>query len=75
MTTRFDLVTIDSPHTDRLAVFWSAALHLYESEREDGDRWIVLSSVDGVGPSRAKEIREGVRRLQESVHSDQYLNT
>jgi len=34
-----------------------------------------LSSVDGVGPARAKEIREGVRRLQESVHSDQYLNT
>jgi diadenylate cyclase len=34
-----------------------------------------LSSVDGVGPSRAKEIREAVRRLQESVHSDQYLNT
>ena len=34
-----------------------------------------LSSVDGVGPSRAKEIREGMRRLQESVNSDQYLNT
>jgi diadenylate cyclase len=34
-----------------------------------------LASVDGVGPSRAKEIREGVRRLQESVHADQYLNT
>jgi diadenylate cyclase len=34
-----------------------------------------LASVDGVGPARAKEIREGVRRLQESVHADQYLNT
>lgn len=34
-----------------------------------------LSSVDGVGPARAKEIREGVRRLQGSVHADQYLNT
>ena len=34
-----------------------------------------LASIDGVGPSRAKEIREGVRRLQESVHADQYLNT
>ncbi len=34
-----------------------------------------LASVDGVGPSRAKEIREGVRRLQESVHADHFLNT
>lgn len=48
MPSRFDLVTIDSPHTDRLAAFWSAALALHESEREDGDRWIVLSSADGV---------------------------
>ena len=48
MVTRFDLVTIDSPQTDRLAEFWSAVLGLHESEREDGDRWIVLSSPDGV---------------------------
>lgn len=48
MPARFDLVTIDSPATDRLAVFWSAALALVEAEREDGDRWIVLSSADGV---------------------------
>lgn len=48
MGIRFDLVTIDSPQTDRLATFWSAALDLHESEREDGDRWIVLSSADGV---------------------------
>jgi diadenylate cyclase len=34
-----------------------------------------LASVDGVGPSRAKEIREGIRRLQESVLSEQFLNT
>jgi len=34
-----------------------------------------LASVDGVGPSRAKEIREGVRRLQESVMADRFLNT
>ena len=34
-----------------------------------------LASVDGVGPTRAKESREGVRRLQESVHANQYLNT
>ncbi len=48
MTTRFDLVTIDSPRTDVLATFWAAVLHLAESEREDGDRWVVLSSADGV---------------------------
>jgi diadenylate cyclase len=34
-----------------------------------------LAAVDGVGPARAKEIREGVRRLQESALSDQFLNT
>ena len=48
MATRFDLVTIDSPSTDRLADFWVAALGLVETEREDGDRWIVLSSSDGI---------------------------
>jgi predicted enzyme related to lactoylglutathione lyase len=49
--TRFDLVTIDTPTTERLAAFWAAAMDLTESEREDGDRWIVLSD------------RQGVRRL------------
>lgn len=48
MPAHFDLVTIDSPDTERLAAFWAAALHLHESEREDVDRWIVLSSADGV---------------------------
>ncbi len=48
MSSRFDLVTIDSPHPDRLAAFWSEVLHLHETEREDGDRWIVLSSADDV---------------------------
>ncbi len=59
MTTRFDLVTIDSPHTDRLAAFWRDVLHLHESEREDGDRWIVLSSSDGV---RRIGIQRGAHR-------------
>lgn len=60
MATRFDLVTMDSPHTDAAALFWSAALGLVETEREDGDRWIVLSDSAGVrrigiqrGPQRA----------------------
>ncbi len=48
MSSRFDLVTIDSPDTERLARFWASVLDLHESEREDGDRWIVLSSADGV---------------------------
>ena len=48
MSTRFDLVTIDSPATDALARFWSDVLHLHETQREDGDRWIVLSSADEV---------------------------
>jgi predicted enzyme related to lactoylglutathione lyase len=47
MATRFDLVTIDSPDTERLARFWCAVLPLHEIEREDGDRWIVLGEMDG----------------------------
>lgn len=47
MSTTFDLVTIDSPSTERLARFWSLALDLVEIEREDGDRWIVLGEHDG----------------------------
>jgi predicted enzyme related to lactoylglutathione lyase len=55
----FDLVTLDSPATDTLALFWSAVLDLHEVEREDGDRWIVLADADGhrrlglqTGPTR-----------------------
>lgn len=47
MAAMFDLVTIDTPDTERLAAFWSAALGLVETEREDGTRWIVLAAVDG----------------------------
>jgi diadenylate cyclase len=32
-----------------------------------------LEAVDGVGPSRAREIREGLRRLQEHNLVDRYL--
>lgn len=45
--TRFDLVTIDTSGTERLAGFWAEALGLVETQREDGDRWIVLSEPDG----------------------------
>jgi len=66
VTTRFDLVTIDSPHTERLAAFWSAVLGLTESEREDGDRWIVLSTGEGV---RRIGIQRGEHRAG-TVHLD-----
>jgi len=48
VATRFDLVTLDAPSPNRSAQFWSAALGLTETEREDGDRWIVLSDPAGV---------------------------
>jgi predicted enzyme related to lactoylglutathione lyase len=46
MTARFDLVTIDVAAPARMSAFWRAALDLIETEVEDGDRWIVLSSRD-----------------------------
>lgn len=48
MPARPDLVTIDTPSVDVLGAFWCAALDLVETEREDVDRWVVLSSRDGV---------------------------
>ena len=45
--TSFDLITIDTENTEDLAQFWSQAMGLHESEREDGDRWIVLSDHSG----------------------------
>lgn len=58
MSTRFDLVTIDTADVDRLAAFWASALELVEVEREDVDRWVVLAD------------RAGVRRigLQRGLH-------
>lgn len=46
--THFDLVTIDTPRTDFLGNFYAQVLGLSESEREDGDRWIVFSDSRGV---------------------------
>jgi len=66
MPSRFDLVTLDSPAPDDLAKFWSAALGMVETEREDGDRWIVLSSSDG---TRRLGIQLGPRR-RGSIHLD-----
>lgn len=47
VTARFDLVTVTTPDTERLAAFYVDALGLVEVEREDGDRWIVLAEPDG----------------------------
>lgn len=66
MGARFDLVTLDVAEPDRMARFWSDALALVETEREDGDRWIVLSSQDGV---RRLGLQRG-RPRPGSVHLD-----
>lgn len=61
--TRFDLVTIDVANIDRLAEFWCAALGLHETEREDGDRWIVLADAEGrrvLGLQRAEHRSGGL---------------
>lgn len=62
----FDLVTLDSPATDELARFWSAAADLHEVEREDVDRWIVLADRGGV---RRLGIQRGSVRPG-SIHLD-----
>lgn len=66
MTIGFDLVTLDAEDPDRLATFWSAVLDLVETEREDGGRWIVLSTHDGV---RRLGLQRGTQRPG-SVHLD-----
>jgi catechol 2,3-dioxygenase-like lactoylglutathione lyase family enzyme len=66
VTTRFDLVTVDSADTDAIARFWTVAAHLHEIEREDVDRWIVLADGDGV---RRLGIQRGVTRSG-SIHLD-----
>jgi predicted enzyme related to lactoylglutathione lyase len=48
VTARFDLVTFDVADPALMSAFWRAALDLIETEVEDGDRWIVLSSRDRV---------------------------
>ncbi len=62
----FDLVTFDAPTPDDLAAFWASVLGMVETEREDGDRWIVLSTVDGV---RRIGIQKGVTKVG-STHLD-----
>jgi predicted enzyme related to lactoylglutathione lyase len=60
---RFDLITIDTPDTERLARFWRTALALIEVEREDVDRWIVLADADGtrrIGLQRGESRRGGL---------------
>ena len=66
MATRFDLVTVDSPDTDALAAFWSAALDQHEVEREDRNPRIVLADGDGV---RRHGLQHGTTRPG-SIHLD-----
>lgn len=63
---QFDLVTIDVADPARQSAFWRAALDLIETEVEDGDRWIVLSSRDLV---RRIGLQRGAPRLG-TVHLD-----
>lgn len=46
-TSRFDIVTLNTPRTDELSRFWAELLGLQEIEREDGDRWILLGDTNG----------------------------
>ncbi|MEY3805411.1 MAG: hypothetical protein RIR69_223 [Actinomycetota bacterium] len=64
--TGFDLVTIDTPRTDELGRFYAAVLGLTESEREDGDRWIVFSDSSG---ARRLGFQKG-EHVPGSVHLD-----
>jgi len=66
MGVEFDLVTIDTPDTSRLATFWNAALRLHEVEREDGERWVVLADADG---TRRIGLQRGPHRSS-SIHLD-----
>ena len=66
MAARFDLVTLDAPDPDLAAAFWSAALALHETEREDGNRWIALSDASG---TRRIGLQRGSARPG-SVHLD-----
>ena len=74
MAATFDLVTIDSPDTNHLADFWSAALGLVEVQREDIDRWIVLASSDGqrrIGLQRGAHAG-GCIHLDLACHPDEF---
>lgn len=73
MPIRFDLVTLNVADPDRMAAFWSEALGLHETEREDGDRWVVLSSADDVrriGLQRGTPIRGSVHLDLACAHDE-----
>ena len=74
MPTSFDLVTLNSPTPDAAVAFWCAALRLQETEREDGDRWIVLSDHAGVrriGVQRGA-VRPGTVHLDLACRPDEF---
>jgi predicted enzyme related to lactoylglutathione lyase len=63
---RFDIVTLDSPNTNELALFWAGVLGLHEIEREDGDRWILLGDNEG---NRTMGFQKG-KHVRGSIHFD-----
>jgi len=74
VSARFDLVTLDTTDTERLASFWGSVLGLVEVEREDKDRWIVIGEPDGtrrVGIQRG-EIRPGGVHLDLACDSREF---
>ncbi len=66
MNLRFDLVTLDVLDSQKQQRFWSAALDLIESECEDIDRWVVLSTRDGI---RRLGLQRGTPR-RGTIHLD-----
>jgi hypothetical protein len=68
--TSLDVTTIDAVDSERLALFWAAALNLVECEREDDGRWIVLGIA--VGPELVRQL--GVQRIAGLRQSPAHAN-
>ena len=75
-TSRFDIVTLNSPRTNELAKFWAELLGLQEIEREDGDRWILLGDSEGrrtIGFQRGEHV-DGSMHIDLSCSTHDFLN-
>jgi predicted enzyme related to lactoylglutathione lyase len=62
-TSRFDIVTLNTPRTNELSKFWAELSGLKEIEREDGDRWILLGDSNGgrtVGFQRGEHVKGSI---------------
>ena len=75
-TSRFDIVTLNTPRTDELSKFWAGLLGLQEIEREDGNRWILLGDSNGgrtIGFQRGEHV-DGSMHLDLSCSTDDFPN-